>query len=899
MNSSIIPYTCFVMKRTLFILFFIVLAFGFSTNASASISDGNWWGGCQSVVSKAMSFLSDKLGVKLAYAQVCFPPPVSVCTLNSAYNFWPMNEASNSFVDNVSGANDGTAVGTTIVPGKFGNARNFNGTSDYVNVGDIYTTGSAGTVSIWIKPSGNYSGTQMPFMGYTYPFVVGLGTAFNTTWCPGRWMLYLPNTPGLGNYGRVCSDLAYNDTNFPTNVWTHLAITYDGTWVRFYKNGAPVGSPVAQPAAGNSNNATFSIGRQGNYGEYFSGGIDEVGLWRLVLTPAQIFNLYNSGSSGLITNETTFSWPTYSFPSSSACGSYYRLTVTGSGGGTFAGLTNTSYHIDLYPSTSYTWTVDAMDYDPVSGCDYHTTPASPPPPFTTLACAPTTVDIKAEDLTDSIFKDGPVTIPSGASTTLQLTSTNADSLTASGDWSGPKLVTDGPASAAGGAITTSGGDTIHAFVTSGTFTPNGNGTVEVLVVAGGGGGGSAYAGGGGAGGLVHSSTYAVTSGVAIPVAVGGGGAQNNNGGNSVFGSITAVGGGSGGTGAGYAGNNGGSGGGGSGNGTGGGAPGGGWGIQGGRGGAGLNSGTCPGGGGGGGAGAVGTDSGANGGNGGNGRQYSISGSAVYYAGGGGGRSLCGTNGSGGFGGGGNYGVAGTVNTGGGGGGTVSGGSGIVIVRYRGPYDTDPLISSKTYTITSTNSYSSAVDSVTVNVSAPLTLSVSCLASPVTASVGQQVTWTASVSGGTGAYSYLWGGDAPLAGHAGNPVVVTYPTVGVKTGSVIVTSGSETVGPIACASSIAVSNTLPVIVLLATPSIVNIGSRATLTWSTEDTFPGTPCVASSNPVGLWSGDKAPNGSERSGPLNRTTTFNLTCSGPGGIATASKVVNVGIITEPPPQ
>ena len=195
--------------------------------------------------------------------------------------------------------------------------------------------------------------------------------------------------------------------------------------------------------------------------------------------------------------------------------------------------------------------------------------------------------------------------------------------------------------------------------------------------------------------------------------------------------------------------------------------------------------------------------------------------------------------------------------------------------------------------------SSVSKQVTINVSAPLTLSVSCLASPVTASVGQQVTWTASVSGGTGAYSYLWGGDAPLAGHAGNPVVVTYPTVGVKTGSVIVTSGSETVGPIACASSIAVSNTLPVIVLLATPSIVNIGSRATLTWSTEDTFPGTPCVASSNPVGLWSGDKAPNGSERSGPLNRTTTFNLTCSGPGGIATASKVVNVGIITEPPPQ
>jgi hypothetical protein len=45
-----------------------------------------------------------------------------------------------------------------------------------------------------------------------------------------------------------------------------------------------------------------------------------------------------------------------------------------------------------------------------------------------------------------------------------------------------------PFSATGGAITQSGAYTIHTFTSSGTFTTNGSGNVDVLVVAGGGGG---------------------------------------------------------------------------------------------------------------------------------------------------------------------------------------------------------------------------------------------------------------------------------------------------------------------------------------------------------------------------------------------------------------------------
>jgi len=232
-------------------------------------------------------------------------------------------------------------------------------------------------------------------------------------------------------------------------------------------------------------------------------------------------------------------------------------------------------------------------------------------------------------------------------------------------------------------------------------------SVEYLVVAGGGSGGAGTAGGGGAGGFRTATDFAVAAGTPITVTVGGGGAglafdftQGNPGFNSVFSSITAIGGGGGGdrdaAPPANDGLSGGSGGGGGGSdptaGTGG-AGTVGQGNSGGNGkpGAGLSSG-----GGGGGAGGAGaTPTTATGGNGGVGLQFP-SGSGTYYAGGGGGGSHSG-NSTGGIGGGGRGGGyansptagAGLPNTGGGGGGvgggsvtgSGAGGNGIVIIRY--------------------------------------------------------------------------------------------------------------------------------------------------------------------------------------------------------------------------
>ena len=268
--------------------------------------------------------------------------------------------------------------------------------------------------------------------------------------------------------------------------------------------------------------------------------------------------------------------------------------------------------------------------------------------------------------------------------------------------------------ATGGTITTCGNCKIHSFTGPGTFCVSqvhpcaANNEVSYMVVAGG-GGGIAQGGAGGAGGfredkspitpytaspLDGAGPITVTA-TGYPITVGGGGGPGTIGSNSVFSTSTSAGGGnavktpSNATGA-----AGGSGAGGSSPPSGPTGPGGAGNTppvsppQGNPGGTAVPGQLS---GGGGGAGAAGSNSpGSTGGPGGNGATTSIKGSPTTYAGGGGGGFWNGVNGPGGTGGSGGGGCAvggtnGVANTGGGGAGSPTGntgGSGIVIIRYK-------------------------------------------------------------------------------------------------------------------------------------------------------------------------------------------------------------------------
>ena len=270
-----------------------------------------------------------------------------------------------------------------------------------------------------------------------------------------------------------------------------------------------------------------------------------------------------------------------------------------------------------------------------------------------------------------------------------------------------------PKASGGDIVVNDGTYWYHAFLSSGTFTPQTTLSCSALVVAGGGAGGANGGGGGGAGGAIVLSSTSLTAQNYV-VTIGAGGSSSlgvgNNGSNTVFGSNTAIGGGKGGV-FNQAGSAGGSGGGGAmsaGASVTGGSATSGQGFAGGTGSSSYSSNTG-GGAGGGGAGAVGANAvNANpmlgvGGVGVSGATYSfingagaamnvgqLSGGNYYFAGGGsGGPSGFSVSNYGGLGGGANFNASATVNTGGGGGGGQAygsdnpgnGGSGIVIVRY--------------------------------------------------------------------------------------------------------------------------------------------------------------------------------------------------------------------------
>jgi len=115
-----------------------------------------------------------------------------------------------------------------------------------------------------------------------------------------------------------------------------------------------------------------------------------------------------------------------------------------------------------------------------------------------------------------------------------------------------------------------------------------------------------------------------------------------------------------------------------------------------------------------------------------------------------------------------------------------------------------------------------------------------------------------------------------------------------------TTGSETVGPIPAATAFVLSCTsaqggvtsrtvvvsiveAPVIQFAANPTSVSAGGQSQLTWSSNG---ASSCTAG----GVWAGTKPTSGSQQTGPLNATSTFDLECSGLGGSTRKSVTVTV---------
>jgi outer membrane protein assembly factor BamB len=195
--------------------------------------------------------------------------------LVAAYGF---DEGSGTTVADASGnGNNGTIANATwAATGKYGKALQFNGTSALVTVPDAaslhLSTGM--TLEAWVNPSTvNGSWRDVIYKGNDN-FYLEATTPKSSR--PDAGMI------AGGSYAD-----AFGKKALPTNTWSYLTETYDGSTLRLYVNGTQVASTAHTGTIATSTNP-LQIGGDSIYGQYFAGLIDEVRVYNVALTAAQI-----------------------------------------------------------------------------------------------------------------------------------------------------------------------------------------------------------------------------------------------------------------------------------------------------------------------------------------------------------------------------------------------------------------------------------------------------------------------------------------------------------------------------------------------------------------------------------------------------------------------------------
>ena len=175
-----------------------------------------------------------------------------------------------------------------MTAGKFGKALNFGGSS-LVSINDSVSLhlSSAMTLEAWVSPT-----TVSGWMNLLYKPASGSALTFVLQGSSSPSQL-----PSLG--GSFTSSNLSAPSPLPLNTWTHVAATYDGAMMKFYVNGILVASR-AQTGALAASTLPLSIGGNSDFGEYWSGLIDEVRIYNRALSQNEVHNDMNTPVSGTV-----------------------------------------------------------------------------------------------------------------------------------------------------------------------------------------------------------------------------------------------------------------------------------------------------------------------------------------------------------------------------------------------------------------------------------------------------------------------------------------------------------------------------------------------------------------------------------------------------------------------
>ncbi len=198
---------------------------------------------------------------------------------NGLVAYYPFNGNANDAV----GTLNGTVNGATLTTDRFGNANSaytFDGVNDFISTSNVASTQTDNwTLSAWVKPAAISSdvivvqnggdGGGVPCNGYS----LGLNNLAVTGYHPCVAFL---------NSGSVASQ---------ANQWMHLTMVRQSGVTKFYLNA--VQAPNTFTTSPINPAGVITIGSASGI-RFFNGSIDDIKIYNVALTPAQVLQDYNS-----------------------------------------------------------------------------------------------------------------------------------------------------------------------------------------------------------------------------------------------------------------------------------------------------------------------------------------------------------------------------------------------------------------------------------------------------------------------------------------------------------------------------------------------------------------------------------------------------------------------------
>ncbi|MFC2007634.1 DUF2341 domain-containing protein [Chloroflexota bacterium] len=196
---------------------------------------------------------------------------------------------TNAVEDSTLNGNDGTDNNSPTfgATGKISDAISFDGSDDYISVPDNASLDISANITIeaWIKPVLDSNHRRIIVKPHT-------------SWTEPYYMYSIWAQSGLGfgtSNGTVRSTWSVNGT-ITSNIWQHVAGTYDGATMRWYIDGGEITSAAETKPIGTSTEPLL-IGSAIQTNTEFSGTIDEVRISDSARSADWIATSYNNQNS--------------------------------------------------------------------------------------------------------------------------------------------------------------------------------------------------------------------------------------------------------------------------------------------------------------------------------------------------------------------------------------------------------------------------------------------------------------------------------------------------------------------------------------------------------------------------------------------------------------------------